>query len=582
MGVGNWTPGVRHLPFENVHVGSVPKSFEDYCEEASQALDWYVRNSLPGLAAVADAASTKIDVEWAKDFPDSDVDDYLSDNFPSWDDQQRYGEEVSGELYDALLFSVPFAFAGMKGVETFDPKAQRLTGHKFDADPQATILARGRYAQVVLRSWADSYYLAIAPRNKLAGHDEFIGAECNKSTMDFVSKCWAACDPHNESFSSYRAADARLANVVVDVGPRDFKGEVDSDILGRVTRGVLAAAAEPLIALQALGADSADQLAIAKQAFEQEFGFSFELWQVQYSVKPFQEGSGSFVTPSAKTHPLEWHESFLENLNAPMDVVVQAYNAELAEMRGRLLDKLASIDMDLEPYRPDGAWTSKKVDMSPYLTVEVMQVDLSRFASALAGKNLLKDELPAGLALFDGNAPPAHAISVMNAAEFDRTVLGAVQNKFKVSRKLSDMHTVFFDADPKTGMLGNNAKAVLVWTGHKSWLINDGVRTLAAGSSISLDELPLWMSLVTDMDDIRATLDSLSMPAALAKSLLDSSGDLDVTGLVVEVGDGEDRTVYATTSSRPFAVVASYEPLLYNGQWVMDVDPAAAPGVSHG
>ena len=121
-----------------------------------------------------------------------------------------------------------------------------------------------------------------------------------------------------------------------------------------------------------------------------------------------------------------------------------------------------------------------------------------------------------------------------------------------------------------------------MWTGHKSWLINDGVRTLAAGSSISLDELPLWMSLVTDMDDIRATLDSLSMPAALAKSLLDSSGDLDVTGLVVEVGDGEDRTVYATTSSRPFAVVASYEPLLYNGQWVMDVDPAAAPGVSHG
>ncbi len=89
------------------------------------------------------------------------------------------------------------------------------------------------------------------------------------------------------------------------------------------------------------------------------------------------------------------------------------------------------------------------------------------------------------------------------------------------------------------------------------------------------------MHLATDSSEIRSILDGVAAPAAIAKQFLTDSGELDVTGVLAEVRDGEYGTVYVTYSSKPFSTDARYEAVLLNGAWNLP-DAAPAQEMSHG
>jgi hypothetical protein len=239
-------------------------------------------------------------------------------------------------------------------------------------------------------------------------------------------------------------------------------------------------------------------------------------------------------------------------------MVVQGYEQELYALESALLNAMACNGEN--PYRPDTAWTSKKVDLSPYRHVLAIQLDAAQVERVERG----------GFQVSEFLSGPR--MSLMPEAIFDRTVTGSIQKAFPKAVGPSDDVTQLYVSS------GNSAQSmggVLVWRGHLEWLgerVQDKSDAwLRQGGIAPLSELPLWMHLAADPEEIRATLDQVRAPVGSPE---------DVTGVLAETRDGEYGTVFITYSSRPYDLGASYEAVLLNG--TAQTSPELRQELSHG
>ena len=523
MGVGNWSLR-SFFKTDVIQVDSMSETFEAYRERALDALKVEVASRYPDVQ-VADLTLVGLG-EMGLDAAITD----LIEEFPFWDDEGAFARDNSQQRYADLKEALEAAVASVTGKELSDDELKHL---KCDLDKSAAVVGLGRYAQVVLREWESDLYVGIAPTNKV--EDGFYRwGDMDGSDMErLLGKCLSWIRPDNKQLDVYRDGMGNSVPKLIELENGESLFKVSTRVFEKAEQ----------LEMSASDAAAADQ-------FFKEFGvttaqvMAMDQTQVEYQCE------------------------LIDSIDATPTIVKQAYAKELDALSRAVLNCMAELGE--EPYRPSGAWTSKKVDLSPYRHVAAVQLDAQGLASVKKGELLQALE-----------CDPWRA-SILRESEFDRTVVGAIQNRFPVATKLhGDMYTLY----ERRHDSGTDADGVLVWRGHRSWGQLDGLQVKQAqwlndGRAVNLGDLPQWMALSTDGSDVSATLDGA--PQALAQTFYDAEGSLDVTGVLAEVGDGDYRSLFVTNSSRPFAKNASYEAVLFNGQWKPTDVPTPSMEVSRG
>lgn len=289
----------------------------------------------------------------------------------------------------------------------------------------------------------------------------------------------------------------------------------------------------------------------------------------------FEAGFGVDPAEFSVLHEsIEDYLAFAEDFDLTPGMAEREYSEELSQMTDAVLNFMAVNEE--EPYRPDGAWTSKKTDLSRYRHAAAIQLDAQAVVLIKSGNDG---------ALIQALASDPSRVSLMRESDFDACLAGSVQAACPVKTQLkSEMFTLYEEAEPRS-----NKSGVLVWRGHLDWGHFDLKKFEAAsqkmvndGAGFELGKLPQWMTLVTLDEHIRESIEGLELPPEMAKSFYAEDGSLEVTGVLSEAGNGQIRALYVTTAGRPFERTASYEPIMLNG--LVKAAPAPAPDVevSHG
>ena len=518
MGAGHWSARSKYFDTSVIHVDQLLESFDDYQEMAGESFKHWLQETHPGkFPDVPGVAQGGELIAWAKaNNLHSYLEEALDDEYQFWDDPEAYVQDASEMRLEELEASVCASIA--KALPGAKVGRASLKGREFWGDKCATVLAQTRFAQVVLRHWEGMLFFAIAPKNEVENLGPFLTSENQSDICQFVGRCWAACDPQNKDFSRYIRSDRGAAPV--DLRPTEVGLSHDGRITSRLLDAVVARAVERATVLEAEDSE------VDCQDFTEDFG-----------IEPCE------LTHVHLTGYLDFHLECIEELSATPVMVFQGYQQELYALESALLNAMACNDE--EPYRPDGAWTSKKVDLSPYRHVLAIQLDAAQVERVERG----------GFQVSEFLSGPR--MSLMPEAVFDRTVTGSIQKAFpKAVGPSDDVNQLYVSSGNSAQSMGG----VLVWRGHLEWLgerVQDKSDAwLRQGGIAPLSELPLWMTLSTDPDEIRATLDQVEAPVTSPQ---------DVTGVLAETRDGDFGSVFVTYASRPYDLGASYEAVLLNG-----------------
>lgn len=536
MGAGNWSARSRDFETSVIHVDDLRESFADYRAHAEEAFkQWLVKNhpsttvlQLLGVRPGAAEEFTGSVIAWAKENGLQDyLEEALSDDYPVWDNENAFAQDQSEDRFNELTYAI--RLASKQALPTAEADADQLKQAIFDADRGAMVLALGQYAQVVIRHWESYLYLGVAPKNEVDNEGHFITKGRDPTLTELLGRCWAICDPDNNAFARYRAPGRDAA--LVELRPSEIGLRHGDRVDARLLQGVVDRIVE-----RAQQLDAANDQPGMKQ-FKADFGIEVP-----------------HLLSSKKNVELDVHIEFVSQFNATPAMVVEGYERELNILNRAILDCMASLSE--KPLRPDTAWTSKVVDLSGYRHVVAVQVGAEQIDALQAQKTI-------DVAM---SSAAACQISLMPENVFDRTVTGAIQQRYPYQELIEpgglELHL---------RSAGDRDGGVVVWRGHRDWLATDmgGQQSawLREKGSARLGELPAWMSLATDSSEIRETLDALAVPAAVGKGFFSAEGDLEVTGVLVEVRDGDYGSAHVTYSSRPFGVDATFETVLLNGEW---------------
>lgn len=536
MGVGNWSwRSSSGLPTTVVHVDGVLRYFDDYREEAEKKFVEYVREHYADRLPEDEEPT----LEWAKsEGLGAIIEAAIGDEFPDWDDQDGYSQQEAKQRFDDLLDRV---------VEVFgESKLPGLTQHypmlTPEFDKAAHVLARSEWAQVVVRQWEGMIYFGVGPSDAI----EDLG-DLNLGTVEskFIEKVWAACDPKSTAF--YLAADKKPAPIeltqqeqAMSVLVRQYGYRPNGDLLTSVVERLRAQAAE---------LDNYN----ANLQFFNDFG----------------------ITPhdlATLNVEIEGLIAFVEEYGGTPDMVAQGYERDRQALRSALLTAMA-IEGE-KPYSPDTAWTSKRVDLSPFRQVAVVHLDRINASACIVNQDPLKAI---------GSAAPG-SVSFMSEAEFEQSVMDSVERI--APHKVLELNDGMFSIHSPMGGLRPHDHGVLVFRGRLEWGHFDGYnkqveKWLQQGGTSPLEQLPGWMKLATSGPEIRSILDSLPAGSKIAECY-DKSGDLQVTGALVETRNGAYSTVFVTTESKPHMLSASYEPLVLNGVAIKPASPTTDHEATYG
>lgn len=519
MGVGHWSWISRNgLTTTVVHVDDILRSYEDYRKEAEAEFGYYARANYADRLP-SDGQAT---FQWAQEEGlEGVINTVIGDEFPYWNDDQGYRENEYAQRSEHLFGSI--------GDFVAESKLAGVTQHNLMRTPQfdraAHVMACSEWAQLVVREWESFIYLAVGPSDMLnAAPELLIGTPESK----FLAKCWAACDPKSTAF--YLAAGkmpapieltAAEAATVAEWAQRRSVYHPNGDVLTAVVERARERAAE------------CDDFSKNEQFFN-EFG----------------------ITPhelATRSSEIECMIALIEEYGGTPEMIVDAYERERGVLTGALMKSLALSGE--KPYCADTAWTSKRVDISPYRKVAVVQLDN-------AGLMSMKAKLPLEAIR---NAAPG-SVSFMSESDFDANMEDVIVGpSMKKQFEMND--GMFTLVSPSAG--GSSEGGILIFRGCLEWghfteYEKKVQHWLQEGGTADLEQLPSWMTLTTSGSEIRAVLDSLPIGASAAQ-FFDESGDLTVTGAVVEVLNGSYNTVYVTTEGRPERLFARYEPLVLNG-----------------
>lgn len=538
MGVGNWRWSSRVFSTDSLSVNDLVESWEELRERAFKALIDYLKGNHPEIELPEDAT-----LQWAEDeLPSELLSEALDDEFPYWDSQESWGTEQSQERWRHFLHElVPRAvLSANKDVRT-DPAEVRHYQCPHDTD--ATTVAVGRLVQVVMRHWETDFVFGIGPTAALDNEEPTFENEQYRPLFELIGRVWAACSD-DPAFDRYRQP---LVPVEVSAAERAEAAKyerINDSLLSRVLGRVVSEAT-----LIGVRSDEA-----AAERFEKAYGISAE-------------------TLVRESDVLDELCAFVRDFGGTPAMVGQAYDREFAVMFDAVVGALASEGETV--CRPDTAWTSTRVDLSPYRQAVVMQLHRDGVKLALGDKY---DDV-----LQMARETPAYKTSVMSESVYERSVAGAVKARYphEVALFKSDgMWTLHLrDANDRE-------EGVLVFRGHESWGHLPGLKReqdeyFKSGTGRLLSVLPSWFHLATDVGEIKDILSSLSAPQSLRGDLYGDEGEPQVTGLLVEVRDGEYGSVFASTSARPYESLALYECVLLNGRW-NEPAPEATMEPGHG
>lgn len=536
MGVGNWSwRSSSGLPTTVVHVDDMLRSFADYRKEAGEQFESYVREHY------ADRIPEDEDptLEWAERENLQDIiKAAIGDEFPLWNDEHAYGETEAGQRFDDLLDRVGEVFGESKlpGLTTHYPM---LTP---EFDKAAHVLARSELAQVVVRQWEGMIYFGVGPSDAI----ENLG-ELNLGTLEskFIAKVWAACDPKSTAF--FLAADKKPAPIELTQQERAMSVLARQD--GYHPNGDLLTSVVERLRAQAAELDNYN----ANLQFFNDFG-----------ITPHDLANLNFE--------IEGLIAFVEEYGGTPDMVAQGYESDRQALRSALLTAMA-IEGE-KPYSPDTAWTSKRVDLSPFRQVAVVQLDGPSANACIFYQDPLKAI---------GSAAPG-SVSFMSEAEFEQSVMDSVERA--APHKVLELNDGMFSIHSPAGAQRPNEASVLVFRGRLEWGHFDGYNKqveqwLQQGGTSPLEQLPGWMTLATSGPEIRSILESLPAGSKIAECY-DKSGDLQVTGALVETRNGAYSTVFVTTESKPHMLSASYEPLVLNGVAIKPASPSMDREATYG
>lgn len=545
MGVGNWSwRSSSGRATTVVHVDGLLESFEDYRKRANASLAAYVEEHYADRVEPGDV----VDIEWARDHGLLDVvEAAIGDEFPLWDQEEAYARENAENRYWNLAESVTshLQTGALQGMEVWESGSQ-MARAAFDGG--ARVIACTPLTQVVMREWESSIYLGVGPSDALENTEDF---PQDKDVEKFIAKCCAACDPRSTAF--YLAADKRPAPVeltrheimrVAESRRYPHLHGAMTDVLAAVV-GRITAQAEVLE--EGGNASYNDQL-----AFFNDFGIAPDDLLLKKDL-------------------VQDMIAFLEDHKATPGMANAAYETEFEQLSERLMTALA-INGE-EPYRPTTAWTSKRVDMSPYRMVSVMHLEDQAARMAVYGQDNL-------LAVMSGVKPGC--VSVMREADFVKHVAHAVTAQCPVERvHLNGGMATLMTASAADPDLGS----ILVWRGRPEWghfaqIERNDALWIEKGGVAQLTDLPSWMKQTVDGHGIRSELDALKLPEGQAASFYDSRGDLTVTGVLSESVPGGN--VFVTSSDLPLAPEAQYRAVVYQGAVVQAPAPAQKSEVTYG
>ncbi len=389
MGVENWSIRSKYWDTSVVHVDGVTVSFAEYREQAGASLAAWLKEEHPDLVPEGQVVT----LDWAEQYlPRATVEEALEDGYCFWDTESGYLQDASSDRYADLCEGLQRSFAlALPQAET---SPDTLKYRTFDDDKSALVLAKGRYAQAVIRGWQSDLCIGIAPTNELENYGPFIAksndpASHNQEVCEFLGRCWAVCDPKNQEFARY--VDAQRGPVPVELRPTEV-GLVHNNLVdGRLLDDVVARVVE-----QARQLDAEEGNDEALSSFQKAFG-----------IEP------AFLLLCERDGTLAVHVELVAQFNATPAILIAGYQRESGVMEHAMLDCMAS--MDEKPTRADTSWTSRKVDLSAYRHVVVVQLDGAE----------TKAVLERGVLTVSAGTAPSR-VSVMPENVFDRTVTGAV------------------------------------------------------------------------------------------------------------------------------------------------------------
>lgn len=524
MGAGNWSwRAASGLPTKVLLVDAVDVSFETYIEAANRE---FVK-SFNAAYAPAKLPEDLNALEWAQESSRLDLfDEYVSDEYPYWDNKDSYYREVSSDRYVVVKNTAQAAAKIAGGNECEE---------RFEDDVAAIVIARGKLTQVVMREWQDSIYLGVGPCHEL---DNFVEIPVDADLERFVSKAWLRAAPSNVSITGLAAGSP----IPIALEPLE-KVFIDND--------------EPdVAALMGLAARVAEIAAATSEADAEQFA-------VDYGVSP------SYFLEHAvgKLHDIIEFTAVFDVL--PTEALAE-YQREHKAHFDSLLNGLAFADE--KPAMPDTAWTSKAIDMRPFRTVAVAvlnQEQVQKFVPAADALDLLAEVKP-------------HLLQVMTEAQYGAHLKSHYdQMTTVVDAPFSGGGFLVKAMDAESG------SGVLIFQGHAAWghldaALNGQQAWLSSGEGVERSSLPDWVQLTSDPAEVRDLVSSLAAPANVIDRLMDDAGKVLVTGVAVQMLDDVVRTVYVTRSATPDSPAASYEPILIDGQFNERADVEPSPEVTHG
>lgn len=525
MGAGHWSwRSSGGWATSVVHVDDVQRSFDEYRKEAEEAFSRYVHEHYADRVP----EDGEVTFEWAEDAGLQDIiETAIGDEFPRWNDASAYMQEESEQRYDDLLGSVGEQFESTKisGVKALYPMPQA------DFDPSARVIACSKWAQAVVREWESNIYFAVGPSQLLEDLGEVtLGTDESR----FIAKLWAACDPKSTAF--YLASDKAPALIELTDEERAFVADHRGRPGYHPNGDALTAIVERL----------------REQAAELDTPKANEEFFNAYGISPYGLAT--------KTLEIEGMIAFVEEFGGTPDMVMASYERDREALHEVLLQALA-INGE-KPYRPNTAWTSKPVNLSPYRSVAMVQLDAEGARHFTLGDN--------PLAAIASAAPSS--VAIMRESDFDAWVMDSLtaagMSKAKVSN--GDMFTLMAPAT-HAGPVATMDSAVLLFRGCLEWGHfagrNAGVQSwMERGGAVPLEELPSWLSFKPAGTELRSIAQAL--PAAAAGQFFDGAGDLSATGAFVQSLGDSYNTVFVTTASDPKSPSAVYKAVVFDGQAV--------------
>ncbi|SFF33855.1 hypothetical protein [Paracidovorax wautersii] len=520
------------MPTAVMHVDQVVETFADYRARAEGEFVSYLK--VKHGALIPD--SSQVTLEWAKEQGlEWAVEEAIGDEYSFWDDEESFYIDRQASRHEDLV-EIFMMRSGNGGIE---PVGERGKANGDDA----LVLAKGSFAQLVMRNWEGQVIFAIGPLPKLDDEldlDKMVAD--NKAATVFVAKCLAACDPTSPSYLD--AAQGKPAVIEVSDRVRDL-----------ARRGWIVDAARDVIDRAYATAHSVakDDDAAAESVFESNFGIAAgDLLVVRDEVDTLIE--------------------FAENFDGELpDSVSKQYEREYLRLREFVLDRMAYAEE--QPYVPDTAWTSKRVDLSAYRTAAAIQVDHASIAPFLAAQGQIRYPLM--------HAAPG-SMSRMSEKDFDIHVMPRILEKYPFERAKSENGLwTLYTSGPGSE---HEAEGALVFRGHRSWGHLHALGALTARwlrdtPAVALSELPQWFHLSSDPVEVSEVLASTRPPETVMKPF----GDLSVTGVLFEKRGAEIAQLYVTHAAHPVLMTASFRPVIVDGQWnVSEADVSSTQEVDHG